>query len=788
MRLTFEKTLQVFYLSTLLIFTGLFAYGVKYYWQNGLINTEYVSNLYDASNRVKSVKDRDDARELLKYINGDRLKEAQLKFKRIESDVKDLKLVKSIDSGNPLEAELKTISAELNNIQNRPDINTIINRLTTSVTGFENFVSDNNWPTISRMTRNLRMKLSPSRLMINGMYSLDRIVTLNETVANDLEALTNFVKASDLKPDVVTALVNRLKVLKTDAENLQGYVEERKSINNVVTSFTKNFNSWFKTVEPEISLKKMQFEKSSNTIIFSLIGAFTFLIASFVSGIFVYNFVKRRNVGKIEKLIVETLKEKIIAVEAKPLKNFSAEFNLEITKYREYIHKRMSFGAIFQESIPFATIILDSELGLVWGNKNFYEEWQLQNFKDDGDSLNWEFLKRFTDITDESILQKAFDSQEVLNQIISVKTNSMAESVPFDMYVTSVDYAGEKRVVITFYPETKKVEALRIQKENLLAPLNELLDLQLKEELTIDLKNEIKEKALSAGSEETYLKSCQLIEKVEQMTDELHSELEIYETKLSEETQMNEDLKKKLSNTIELQRESIALYSVLRDSFLSLFDSRDQVGDQFKLALENSRDLFKIQSDVFNVAVLAESNITSYEKSVRQVTQQKVELKTLKNELEEYKSKVTQILDQLLVFQTNDTDFGKLDQSLSKIKAEMRSFEKVLKQFTEISTNLDVAITKLDILLDSREMINLDEMSKKILDIKSNLENVQFTGQQLVTQSQAKDEELFSIVKKLVTNLKTEIRYSHEMGSTLKMNYKEVNAKSNFPINPSNEV
>ena len=788
MRLTFEKTLQVFYLSTLLIFTGLFAYGVKYYWQNGLINTEYVSNLYDASNRVKSVKDRDDARELLKYINGDRLKEAQLKFKRIESDVKDLKLVKSIDSGNPLEAELKKISAELNNIQNRPDINTIINRLTTSVTGFENFVSDNNWPTISRMTRNLRMKLSPSRLMINGMYSLDRIVTLNETVANDLEALTNFVKASDLKPDVVTALVNRLKVLKADAENLQGYVEERKSINGVVTSFTKNFNSWFKTVEPEISLKKMQFEKSSNTIIFSLVGAFTFLIASFISGIFVYNFVKKRNVGKIEKIIVETLKEKIIAVEAKPSKDFSPEFNLEITKYREYVHKRMSFGAIFQESIPFATIILDSELGLVWGNKNFYEEWQLQNFKEDGDSLNWEFLKRFTDITDVSILQKAFDSQEVFSQIISVKTNSMSESVPFDMYVTSVDYAGEKRVVITFYPETKKVEALRVQKENLLAPLNELLDLQLKEELTTDLKNEIKEKALSAGSEETYLKSCQFIEKVEQMTDELHSELEIYETKLSEETQMNEDLKKKLSNTIELQRESIALYSVLRDSFLSLFDSRDQVGDQFKLALENSRDLFKIQSDVFNVAVLAESNITSYEKSVRQVTQQKVELKTLKNELEEYKSKVTQILDQLLVFQNNDNDSGKLDQSLSKIKAEMRSFEKVLKQFTEISTNLDVAITKLDILLDSREMINLDEMSKKILDIKSNLENVQFTGQQLVAQSQSKDEELFSIVKKLVTNLKTEIRYSHEMGSTLKMNYKEVNAKSNFPINPSNEV
>ena len=113
MRLTFEKTLHVFYLSTLLIFTGLFAYGVKYYWQNGLINTEYVSNLYDASNRVKSVKDRDDVRELLKYINGDRLKEAQAKFKRIESDVKDLKLVKNIESGNPLESELKKISAEL---------------------------------------------------------------------------------------------------------------------------------------------------------------------------------------------------------------------------------------------------------------------------------------------------------------------------------------------------------------------------------------------------------------------------------------------------------------------------------------------------------------------------------------------------------------------------------------------------------------------------------------------------------------------------------------------------
>lgn len=774
MRFTLGRAVHYYYVTVLILITALFAFGVKHYWSNGLLNNDYVSSLYDGTNRVKAVKERNDLDELRKFINGDRLKDAQRVFLRVDSDIKDLKLIKAIEKDNKLESELKIVGARLSELQAKSDLNSIINKLNTSVSAFENFVGENNWPTISRMTRNLRMKLSPSRLMVGGLYNFDRTQTLSKTIDNDFEALTNFIEASGLPLDIRSALINRVKVLKEDGQKLSSYVEDHQEINASMAALTKSYTSWFKHVEPEITLKKIEFEKNSQGVLYSLIAVFFALVLSTVVGFFIFSFSKKRTAGQTEKLILETIKDGLLPVDSKKLAKFSADFNLEFDKYKEYTHKRMSFGAIFQEAIPVATILLDSELNMLWGNNYFYEEWQLQNFKEDEDSLNWDFLQRFTNVEGNTEALDALKLNTKGTFDIQVKTNAMDNALPYEMHISPIEYAAQKRILVTFYPTLKHAEELKNQKEALLNPLLKTIALEFEESMTVEEKTNLRLEAEKGGSLEVFLKLGQYVEKAETIRDELVCEIENLEENLKIKHGANEDLKGKVSSTIDLQKSSIQLYSSLRDSFGLMLESRDQLEDQYKMAIGTSRDLFKEQSRVFQVASDEQENMDKYLKSLKMVSGLKAELKELKTGVDEYKSKVTQTLDQFLIFQGQESDSPRMDQFAGQLKIQMKGFEKVLNQFADISTQLDVSITKLDMLLENREVVSLDSVRSKIDAIKGALESIQFTGAKLSQQARQRDEDLLHVMKTLVGNLKQEIKQSHEMGSILKMNYKEI--------------
>jgi len=159
----------------------------------------------------------------------------------------------------------------------------------------------------------------------------------------------------------------------------------------------------------------------------------------------IYNYSSKRGSTKTEKLILDTIKDSLLPIETKRNENFSPEFKNELDKYRDYVHKRMTYGSIFQEAMPFASILLDSNLNLVWGNSHFYSQWQLQNFNQDGDdSLTWDFLQRFTDLEDNSSMLSALRLSSAGVYKIQVKNYSMAKAIPYEMHVSPVDYDWTK--------------------------------------------------------------------------------------------------------------------------------------------------------------------------------------------------------------------------------------------------------------------------------------------------------------------------------------------------------
>ncbi len=763
MRFTLGRAVHFYYVTVLVAITALFAYGVKHYWDTGLLNIDYVSNLYDGTSKVKAVKERNDVEELKKFVDGDRIKDANKVFSRLETDVKDLKSIKSTDDKSNFDEHLRQVKSSLVAFQSAPELTTILTNLNSKVSNFENFVTEKKWPTLTRMSINLRMRLTPSRLMNGGLYNFDRTQNLAQSVNNDLEAMTNFTEASGLPVDIKAAIVNRIKTLKNEAANLDSYVESHTKFNRLYKEFSGSYAAWFKMVEPEIALKKIQFEKSSQTVFYSLIAVFAGLVASVVLGFAIYNFSAKHASGKTEKLVIDTIKDGLLPVESKQIAEFSPEFNLEFDKYRDYAHKRMAFGSIFQEAVPFATILLDSNLNMVWGNSHFYEEWQLQNFKEDEDSLTWDFLQRFTNLEDNSSILSALRMSTPGKYKIQVKSNTMAKAMPYEMHVSPVEYSGQKRIMVIFYPMVEAQQNLDAQKSAITAPIMKALELQIEEKMTTEARNELRVAAEKAGVSELYSKLNQYIEKAESIHDELNREIEALETLTAEHRNTAGEMRKSLVASFETQRASMDRYGQFKTAVATVIDSRDQLEEQFKYAMNSSRELFKDQNRIFSVAEKAEKNVDDYIKSLKTITTLKSEFKDLKVSVDDFKGRIVQVLDQLLIFQSHENDTQRVDQFLGKIKIEMKGFEKVLQSFGEVVTQLDVTVTKVDMMVESREKVDLDGIRYRMESIKNNLENVQFSASKIAQASHSKDDEMINTLKILISNMKSEMKRINDM-------------------------
>ncbi len=770
MRFMHGKIMHFYYFVALMAITGMFAYGIKYYWDIGLLNIDYISTLYDGTSKIKAVKERNDLDELKKFIDGDRIKEANKLFARLENDIKELKSIKGIDEKSLFDEKTRVIKQSLITFQSSPELSTIINNLNSKVSVFEEFVIEKQWPTLSKMTTNLRLKISPSRLMVGGMYSFERTQNLVLSVNNDLEAITNFTEASGLQPDIKVAIINRMKGIKNEAQNLSAYIESHMKFNREFKEFSAGFSAWFKQIEPEIAFKKIQFEKSSQTIFYSIIIAFTVLITLMLLGIVFNSYAKKYSINKTEKLILDSIKEGLLPIESKQIEKFSPNFMTEFNKYREYVHKRMAFGSIFQEAMPFASILLDSNLNMVWGNSHFYEQWQLQNFKEDDESLSWDFLQRFTNLEDNSSILSALRMSTPGTYKILVKTNTMAEALPYEMFVSPVDYSNQKRIMVIFYPMSEAEKLLKTQKIAMTTPLLNTLELQINEKMSTAQFHELRLEAEKAGVGELFLKFNQYVEKNETIKDELNREIENYELKTNEYREMTSEMRKSLVSSFETQKASIEKYTQFKSSVSLVLDSREQLEEQFKFVLGSSREMMKDQAKIFSVAERAEKSVDEYIKSLKKITILKGEFKDLKNNVEDFKSRIVQVLDQLLIFQSHENDTQRIDQFLGKIKIEMKGFEKVLQSFNEVVTQLDVTVTKVDMMVESREVIDLESVKYRIENIKNNLENIQFSASKISQSAHSKDDEMINSLKSLVMNLKTEMKRINEMCKLTGMN------------------
>lgn len=764
MRFTMNRTLQYYYVLALVSGVSLFGYGTYHYWKQGPLNVEYVSALYEGTSLVDDVKKRNDVEELKKYVDGDRIKDALNVIERMDGDLKELERIKAIDEDSSFNTNYQKVKASVSSLSTQPELTTILTSVSGKISQFENFVIEKKWPTLSKMATNLRIKTSPSKIISGGLYNFDKTSNLIASINNDLEAMSNFTQSTGLAQDVKMAILNRIQVLKNETVQLDRYVEEHNKFNKIFKEFNGDYQKWFKQVEPEIALRKLEFEKNSQYILFSIA---VFVVGGTVAigfGIWLNTWSDRQNSKHMEKTILNVVQHSLIPSEGKLHDVYSTEFVNEFERYRDFVHKRMTFGSIFQEALPFPGLLLDSNLNLIWANHHFYKTWQLDNVDEKTETLTWDFVQRFTNLDDQSSLMNALRLNH--SGIIPIQVRPATSDdggMPFEMYVSPVEYSGQKRIMIIFYPLNAIEENLKIQKNSIVEPTVLALNAIYNDNFSSELQVKISAELDFAGSKEIFdsLKNVHDI-KLRERT-ELNAEIERLDDLLSKTLNTMSDMRKNLVSNLETQRMSVDKFNQLKNAFGVLLDTRDQLEEQMRMISMSTRELFKDQSKMITTVESSEKMISDYTKSMKLIADVKSQFKGIRSEVDDFRMRMIQLLDQLLIFQTADSDNAKIEQFLGKMKFEIKSFDRVLNQLAEVGTQMDVQLTKIEMMNESRVVVDLQPLKERYDHVRASFENVQFASSKTSQVSHMKDEEMVQALKTLVGNQKADMKRTDEL-------------------------
>lgn len=764
MRFTMNRTLQYYYVLALVGGVSLFSYGAYHYWKQGPLNVEYVSALYEGTSLVDGVKKRNDVEELKKYVDGDRIKDALNVIERMDGDLKDLENIKAIDEDSSFNTNYQKVKASVSSLSTQPELTTILTSVSGKISQFENFVIEKKWPTLSKMATNLRIKTSPSKIISGGLYNFDKTSNLIASINNDLEAMSNFTQSTGLAQDIKMAILNRIQVLKNETVQLDRYVEEHNKFNKIFKDFNTDYQKWFKQVEPEIALRKLEFEKNSQYILFSVALFVLGGTAAIGFGFWMNSWSDKQNSKHMEKTILNVVQHSLIPTEGKLHDVYSTEFVNEFERYRDFVHKRMTFGSIFQEALPFPGLLLDSNLNLIWANHHFYKTWQLDNFDEKTETLTWDFVQRFTNLDDQSSLMNALRLNHSGIIPIQVRPASAAEGgMPFEMYVSPVEYSGQKRIMIIFYPLNAIEENLKIQKNSIVEPTVMALNAIHNDSFTAELQTKISAELDFAGSKEIFesLKNVHEIRLRER--NELNTEIERLDDLLSKTLNTMSDMRKNLVSNLETQRMSVDKFNQLKNAFGILLDTRDQFEEQMRMISMSTRELFKDQSKMITTVESSEKMVSDYTKSMKLIADVKSQFKGIRSEVDDFRLRMIQLLDQLLIFQTADSDNTKIEQFLGKMKFEIKSFDRVLNQLADVGTQMDVQLTKIEMMNESRAVIDLAPLKDRYEQVKASFENVQFASSKTSQVSHLKDEEMVQALKTLVGNQKADMKRTDEL-------------------------
>ncbi|MBI2519423.1 MAG: hypothetical protein HYV97_03360 [Bdellovibrio sp.] len=740
-----------FYSSVLLI--NIFAAGwAAYYLQfKGGFDPEFLASVYNVGPSIASVlENRNYQKAKLSFLHGD-LRESNEYFERIKKEIgQAIQQMPSVISINSIEPQMQAVEQAFSEIMSRPQVQGPLNVLIEKLASLESLARSKRWPTLIAISERSGQRAQQFLERATALTTTGRLEPFVASLESDFTRAKEIVNGSILSGADKKLVETLLNQMNSDIEELSILHKNTENLRVALDKFDGQVEIWAKESVSTAAAKKQGLNNLNKHALEALGLLAIFLLLAFISGAIIHRFTNRRQQLQQEQTTLDIIKRGILSQEVfdnTEIAGFSQKFGQAFMKLREYTQRRLAFGSLVQDGLPFASLLFDTNLRVVWANHIFFEQWNLTGQKDFENNLSWDFLLQYTNLGHEDPIKSALTNNLPGIYQIKVRPKDTEEASSYEMYVTPIEYSGQRKVMVFFYPMKAMEETLNLQLVSLTVPINKMLDYLLNSSDNAAAMQALANDFEVSGIAGIYEKFQTIGNYITDQRNGLLCEIEKLENEICDQMKVKTDISKAITQSMNIQKVAIDSFKDAKKNFINLALSRAELEKQTHWLLSN----LKIFANDCKIATAAldkyKSGFEHNVVSIKSLGPLKDQVKKAKKIIDTNKSDIIQALDHcLLKSKTHENDRA-LEDEFSQLKKLVKSIDTSFSEFGTCFTQLEVGLAKLEMnfdesvrelgsmpkLPDRSESIPGDyEISKMVANIESNENGLIETLKQIV--------------------------------------------------------
>ena len=740
-----SKKLTQFYQFSL-VFIILSTLGVLFYfWKMGFIDGSRGKELYQASYIVDTYENKDILGEVKNLVWSENSKLALEKLNRIEKELGGVNAQITVKSYSVFKDDLQKLKTSIANLISFSKVDNVVDVFRDKMDKFYVYVQQNQWRTLTRMSDRIFSQIS-------GHIGKEQIKTLTKSIERDFETMLKVTNNSILSRADKAEISSRISHLMIEIEMLKKYIDERSFFEQLFNQTKKSKKKWTSDLTPELTIQKLEIDQMGKYYLFGLLALTGVGTILFSLGLLYTTHQNKKAKVQFEDFVQEMINENIL--EDKPFQSneYSHEFESYIHNISHYIQKRMSFGSIFQDAMPFSSILLDHNLKVQWANKQFCEDWLIDEDEMKKDYMTWDFLSKLTNLGhDDPVLEALKHGVAGIYQV-KTKPNDNSMTRAFEMFVAPVKYQNEKKVMLFFYDLSNLEQTIQDQAVSIVSPVRRSLE-QLLNNTMLNEENDLSYEFSIAGIEDINSSFLELAKRTENERQSVASEINTLQAQIQELTNHQDYLYEQLNLQFGLSQDGAGVLKTFKDNVIGLSELSHKLSGQ----LTKAQEIIYTNINALNVS---SEKINSSRNMALEVVELLPKFETVKEELRHYKALVYEHKVKI------STDLITLKASMQKNRSDMsdrvyHNYEQICDRYNKLELNLDESdkrVSQLELLISKLGMLGTASSEKlKEMNTEYEAHQILVSGQE-AKQLQRATQEASQIIEQseveIVDNLK----------------------------------
>ena len=737
------RTLHLFYSVSLLIILVSLSFVLYSYWNVGLFDGSKISGIYEVSYKIKEIEEKKVFSQIKKLSNS---ADTRLAMKQLEFLKSDLKLVNknvSFVDGRELETDLSNLENKLNNINSMPRAQEVVSIFSSKLDKFSSFVQYNKWRTLTRISKRMKTRIpSVGRMTVKSLKKSFR------SIAQDIAIMRNVTNGSVLSTSDKNIIGAKLDSLKTEVSLVEKFVDAYKPYGNELASFSNKYSAKLSELGPAMALAKLKTAGSTKQLSFGIFAIICFAVFGFFALQVLYRKNSKAQQSFVEENLVAIMKKGVLNERSEIPKGLSENTQEEISRTHEFLKKRMKFGRVFEATLPFSAVLMDANLKVIWGNDNFYRDWDLMAHSDNPSDISWDYLKQMTNLGDTDPILDANKNGIAGIYQIQLNLDESKNPLPYEMYVNPVEMNAERSTMAYFYPLSAMEQTISDQVKTVISPVNRFINAVTTNAFSGETRETLGNEFTNAGIEDVfngltayYENSCTqrqgLLNEISSLEESQAGLVKVLEEINTIQTEKKINLDKGLLHLNKTKKGVIRYVDANAENekmYSSIFGG-------LKSIIKNYTGLLK-KAEEFHTSLRENLDVIESITSMRSAFQEVME------EAKACRIRLAQSVDQTLHFsKTRSADVDRLSVCFGKVSSSASDLETLMHTLEKDITSFDLNLTKAHILVEGNHRDKNGESSMENLfeDFKAisyKIENDMKSLQQAFSQNRDLEESI----------------------------------------------